>query len=104
MLSLPTWQEVIEAGSRGEFGPVWVRAAATIFQNGTYEGSRHWLIINQIISSGVADRVINRVHGFVLNDGRFVDREEAAKIALGNGQVKVKQFTQSYLFSEEIWR
>lgn len=38
--------------------------------------------------------------GFLTNDNRFVERPEAAEIALKSGQIKVEK---TYLFSEDVW-
>ena len=38
--------------------------------------------------------------GFLTNDNRFVERAEAAEIALKSGQIKVEK---KYLFSEDVW-
>ena len=42
--------------------------------------------------------------GFVTSDGRFVDREEAWRIAVDAGQVtEVAQTSRRELFSEDLW-
>lgn len=38
--------------------------------------------------------------GFLTNDNRFVNRSEAADIALQSGQIEEKR---RYLFSEDVW-
>jgi hypothetical protein len=38
--------------------------------------------------------------GFLSNKANYLTREEAAKIAIGNGQIDTKT---SYLFSEDLW-
>lgn len=40
--------------------------------------------------------------GFLLDDGRFVDRDEAARIALANEQC-AKLSAPPYLYSEDLW-
>ncbi len=41
--------------------------------------------------------------GFVLQDGTFVDRFEALKIAKANGQLIRKTGPEDRLFSEDLW-
>lgn len=43
------------------------------------------------------------VQGFLTNRLRFVDRKEAAEIALSSGQVRELRFQPSELFSEDLW-
>ena len=38
--------------------------------------------------------------GFLTNDNRFVERDEAAEIAFRCGQIKGEK---KYLFSEDVW-
>lgn len=40
--------------------------------------------------------------GFVLNDGRFVQRSAAASIAVGNGQISELKWPPD-LYSEDLW-
>ncbi len=50
---------------------------------------------------------IDAEQGFLDNSGKFVDREEAFKLACLNGQLKRRQGTGCYngdeLFSEDLW-
>lgn len=41
--------------------------------------------------------------GFLTSRGRWVDREEGAKIARAAGQIKVKTGPEYMLFSEDLW-
>lgn len=41
--------------------------------------------------------------GFVTSSGRFVDREEAAKIALESGQIEELKYSKTKLFSEDLY-
>ena len=41
--------------------------------------------------------------GFLTNKGRFVSREEAAKIALEYGQIMELQYSTTDLFSEDLY-
>jgi len=73
---------------------------AAILKNGTvYTGKRHCNIINdnypKVGRFGHPD-----IQGFVTDDGRFVNRQEAAKIAFECGQTK--EYKQT-LYSEDIY-
>ena len=46
------------------------------------------------------DIALARVQGFITNDGMFVDRKEAAKIAYNSGQIKYKT---EKIFSEDLY-
>lgn len=63
---------------------------------------RHGNCINQMHGNGMA----HADHGFVTNRGRFVDRQEAAKIVKAAGQGSTRDFGPGYpdsLFSEDMW-
>lgn len=78
-------------------------AAAAILRDGRlWTGKRHHLIMRQMadeLGPGIAP--INDPQGFVTDDGRFVDREEAARIAFEAGQIDRHVRT---LFSEDIFK
>jgi len=42
------------------------------------------------------------VQGFITSTGRFVDREEAGRIAVEAGQVKASALRGGHLFSEDL--
>lgn len=64
--------------------------------------SRHHDIIYNIAQNeGGFDQ--SSEQGFVTNDGRFVGREEAAKIAIEAGQIEQTKFQPGILFSEDLW-
>lgn len=42
-------------------------------------------------------------HGFLTNRGRFVDRKEAARIAVAAGQATPRDGCNENLFSEDVW-
>lgn len=48
-------------------------------------------------------RLPSHVQGFVTSEGAFVDRFEAARIALKSGQIKALKFQSGELFSEDLW-
>lgn len=41
--------------------------------------------------------------GFLTSEGRFVGREEAAKLAVAAGQILKPKFQPNDLFSEDLW-
>ncbi len=79
-----------------------IAAAAIIHDGRTWTGRRHHLIIRQIVAElGPEVAPINGEQGFLTDDGRFVDREEAARIAFESGQMD-RQVRS--LFSEDIFK
>lgn len=76
---------------------------AAILEGGrVWTGKRHHLIIRAIVADlGVDVIPVTGEQGFVTDDGRFVGREEAAKIAFDAGQVTERK---EYLFSEDLDR
>lgn len=77
--------------------------AAAIVQDGQmFTGRRHHEIISMIVRH-MGIRPVTGKQGFVTNEGRFVDRKEAARIALEAGQVKELKSGSGELFSEDLW-
>jgi hypothetical protein len=77
-------------------------AQAAILHDGiVYTGRRHCLIIQDIVQKTGIKRVIGK-QGFTTDTGRFVDREEAGRIAIAAGQIKELRYHREQLFSEEI--
>jgi hypothetical protein len=73
-----------------------IKAAAILHNGIQYTGKRHREIIE-------ANRHVNLKkgqEGFVTSSGLFVDREQAAKIAHVNGQIKTPR---KKLKSEDLW-
>lgn len=65
-----------------------------------HTGLNHALIIAAMVRAGYA--VKGCPQGFVTSSGRFVDRVEAAKIAIAAGQIKNLKYHKTKLFSEEL--
>lgn len=66
--------------------------------------ARHHNVLHQMKNAG-ADHV-GSDQGFLTSDGRYVDREEALKIATAAGQMKPRQpgqYNGPELFSEDLW-
>ena len=76
--------------------------AAAINERGkVWKGHRHHEIIRAIVvARGPAEGSVYGEQGFLVDDGRFVGREEAAKIAFEAGQIPEPK---SYLFSEDVF-
>jgi len=64
-----------------------------------YTGRRHHNILNEANPKG---SLRGGIQGFMLDDGRFVDRIEGAKIALECGQIEELQWPPN-LYSEDLW-
>ncbi len=64
------------------------------------EGGRHGDIMKENVLAGHEENFHGVIQGFWTQDGRFVDREEAARIALEAGQTAE---LISPLFSENIF-
>ncbi len=78
-------------------------AYAAILQNGKiFTGFRHHLIVRDIVKE-LKIKPVTGEQGFTTDSGRFVNREEAAIIALREGQIKEKKYNPIDLFSEEVW-
>jgi len=63
---------------------------------------RHGNCINPMYRLGMT----HGEHGFATNRGRFVDRQEAARIVKASGQGSTRDFGPGYpdsLFSEDMW-
>ena len=76
---------------------------AAIKQDGiVYVGKRHHNVIAIMIECGLP-APIRGVQGFVDNNGVFVDREEALKIAEAAGQIVKKHPPLYRLLSEDIY-
>ncbi len=79
-----------------------IKSAAIIHDGKPWTGYRHHLIMRDIIEvCGPEAAPINGEQGFMTDEGLFVDRETAARIAFESGQMPthVKR-----LFSEDIWK
>jgi hypothetical protein len=73
-----------------------IKAAAILHNGIIYKGKRHREIIEQNKQANLKEGQ----EGFVTKNGMFVDREQAAKIALSAGQIKRPK---KKLISEDLW-
>ncbi len=79
-------------------------ASAILFEGKVYTGKRHDNCIRTIINeTGVKKVGGQHPQGFVTDTGRFITREEGAKLALASGQIKELKFNTKKLFSEDLW-
>lgn len=79
-------------------------ASAILFDGKVYTGRRHHNVIRTIIDTTGAKKVLSSSpQGFLTSDGRFVDREEGARIAIASGQITKLKFHSTVLFSEDLW-
>lgn len=73
-----------------------IKAAAILHNGILYKGKRH----REIIESNKQVNLKAGQEGFVTSSGMFVNREEAATIALVSGQIKRQK---KKLISEDLW-
>lgn len=78
-----------------------IKEAAIQLDGKVWTGRRHHLVIRSIIDALGADAApVIGVQGFVTECGKFVEREEAARIAFEAGQTTKLLPT---LFSEDLY-
>ena len=66
-----------------------------------FKGIDHAVCIDRIHQEGI-ESIPAHVQGFVTSTGRFVDRIQAAKIAIACGQIEKLSYNHERLFSEEL--
>ena len=79
--------------------PLTVVAAAVQKNGKLWQGKRHADII-PVVFGETGERVTQAEQGFMLSDGRFVNRFQAGAVAYRSGQTKVRHET---LLSEYVW-
>ena len=82
-----------------------IKSAAIIHKDIIYTGFSHCKIGLKMLEDKVCEPPYpsSRFQGFVTDDGRFVDRETALKIAIKSGQViEGKTYSNIMLFSEDL--
>ena len=79
-----------------------IKSAAIRKDGVVYTGRRHCDIICEQFGKGISFKGLKKSEseGFVTDDGRFVNRQEAANIAFECGQTKENKQT---LYSEDIY-
>lgn len=81
-----------------------IAAAAIKFRGKVYHlpaPNRHHHIIAYIRNLHET-AVTQEVQGFLTNSGKFLDRKEAARIAIAAGQIKALRWPPN-LYSEDLW-
>lgn len=68
-----------------------------------YTGKRHSDCFQKAIESSQHSIQENPTQGFITNQGRFVDRKEARKIAIESHQCSIKTIKPNELLSEDLW-
>lgn len=68
-------------------------------------GKRHHNCIATMIDCGYPAPISEPKfpQGFVTSDGKFVDRKEAAQIALENRQIEKLKYSKTDLYSEDLY-
>ena len=68
-------------------------------------GHRHLHCLHQMVAmtGKRQSEVGEEIQGYLTNTNRFVDREEAAKIALAALQVDHLEYSKTKLFSEDLY-
>ncbi len=86
--------------------PLKVKAAAIRHHTGEVywvpPPGRHHHVIRMMVDAGCKKPITGK-QGFVLSDGRFVDRVEAKKVAVIAGQLLGRAGKSRELFSEDVW-
>ena len=66
--------------------------------------NRHHHVIRLMVNEGVPLPVTkDAIQGFITNTGEFLDRKEAYKVVIENGQNVVELHHDYDLFSEDVW-
>ncbi len=65
--------------------------------------NRHWNVIHLIHEESPGQAIRKDWQGFLDNEGKFVGREEACRIAANAGQIREKTGPAWVLFSEDVW-
>ena len=89
----------------GHTRPTKIVAAAILVDGYLWTGERHFELIQKAAEKdGVPIPIKQDQQGFWTDDGRFVSRSTALKIALLHGQVKEEDLiTKGKLLSEDLW-
>jgi len=75
-----------------------------IDQGIVFAGLGHVHCLHQMVAmTGLKQHEVNEIQGFLTNKNRFVDREEAAKIALAAQQIDHLEYSKTKLFSEDLF-
>lgn len=80
-----------------------INKAGTIYS--LLRPNRHHNVIKYMVDLGVSPKGEDAIQGFIDNNGLFLEREEAKKLALTNNQFRKESTTPDspWLFSEDLW-
>ena len=78
-----------------------IKESAILSNGKVYTGKRHCHCLDKI--SILWKRPADEVQGFVTNEGKFVDRIEWAKIALESWQITHLKYSNTELYSEDLY-
>ena len=79
-------------------------AAAVIYEGVIFtipKPARHHNIVHAMFYMGLP-KLAQKEQGFILSNGQYINREEAAALALANGQCE-NLMAPPYLYSEDLW-
>ena len=80
-----------------------IKEAAICLDGKVWTGHRHGDVIQKMVKEGCT-KIRESKQGFVTEDGKFVNREEAFEIALACGQIKETEVGgQRTLVSEDLY-
>lgn len=82
-----------------------IETAAVLFRGKIFSvprPGRHDVALEEAAKQSGLHCIIKEKQGFVTSTGRFVDRIEAAQIALAAGQIKKLKWPPN-LYSEDLW-
>jgi len=68
-----------------------------------YTGKRHWNALKSMWEDNIKYDKPSHIEGFMTDADRFVDRYEAAKIAIEAHQIISDDFNGKCLYSEDVW-
>lgn len=77
-------------------------ASAILWEDKIYTGKRHCNIISDMVTKHGIKPPIKGKQGFIDENGNFLDRKTAAKIAIETKQIE-KLNWPPLLYSEDLW-
>jgi len=80
-----------------------IKESAILYEGNVYTGKRHQNVIDKIMNSTGVRHIVGELHGFITECGEFVNREQAAIIALERGQIEKLKYHTTELFSEDLY-
>ena len=105
ILCAAVWYKDFQVTMKPDKMPLLSYAPKNVDKGIVFCGQRHHQCIYQmVVITGKAQHEMGEeVQGFLTNINRFVDREEAYKIAIESGQIKEGKYHDNRLFSEDLY-